>query len=96
MERLSAAPDVLTPRDLMQLLRIGRTKVYQDLRSGAIPSLRLGRRFLVPRAALLEMLRVPRGEAPHGYRPAGPHPPGASNHEATLDSSSSGTAPKSL
>lgn len=47
---------VLTPLEAAKLLRIGRGTVYEQLRIGAIPSIRMGRRILVPKAALMKML----------------------------------------
>jgi len=47
---------VLTPIETAKLLRIGRGTVYEQLRIGAIPSIRMGRRILIPRAALMKML----------------------------------------
>jgi len=51
-------PLVLTPIETAKLLRISRGTVYEQLRSGAIPSVRCGRRILVPRVALLKMLET--------------------------------------
>jgi len=53
---------VLTPIETARLLRIGRGTVYEQLRCGAIPSIRLGRKILVPRAALLKMLQNAGGD----------------------------------
>lgn len=47
---------MLTPIETAKLLRIGRGTVYEQLRIGAIPSIRMGRRILIPRAALMKML----------------------------------------
>ena len=47
---------VLTPIETAKLLRIGRGTVYEQIRLGVIPSIRFGRRILVPRAALMKML----------------------------------------
>ena len=49
---------VLTPTEAARLLRIGRGTAYEQIRLGTIPSLRMGRRILVPRAALLKMLEM--------------------------------------
>ena len=38
------------------MLGIGRATAYEGVRTGVIPSLRVGRRLLVPRAALERML----------------------------------------
>lgn len=62
----SELPLVLTPMETAKLLRIGRGTVYEQIRSGRIAHLRLGRRILVPRAALLKMLE----EASDGQRQA--------------------------
>jgi excisionase family DNA binding protein len=49
-------PLVLTPIETARLLRIGRGTVYEQIRCGNIPSIRMGRRILIPRAALLKKL----------------------------------------
>lgn len=49
---------VLTPTETAKLLRIGRGTVYEQIRLGVIPSVRLGRRILVPRVALMRMLET--------------------------------------
>ena len=41
----------LTPEDLCKMLPISRTVVYRELRAGNIPSIRLGRRLMIPCAA---------------------------------------------
>lgn len=47
---------VLTPRETAKLLRVGKSTIYEQIRCGRIAHLKLGRRILVPRAALLKML----------------------------------------
>ena len=47
---------VLTPLETARLLRIGRGTVYEQIRLGVIPSIRMGRRILVPKVALMKML----------------------------------------
>ncbi len=46
----------LTVTETAALLGISRQTAYQEVRKGAIPSLRLGRRILVPVHALEAML----------------------------------------
>lgn len=53
---LADMPDVLTPAEVMQILRMGRSKFYIAIREGQIPSIRLGRKILIPKAAIQEML----------------------------------------
>ena len=52
---------VLTPIETAKLLRIGRGTVYEQIRCGAIPSIRMGRKILVPRKALMKMLEEVKG-----------------------------------
>lgn len=55
---------VLTPVETAKLLRIGRATVYEQIRLGTIPSIRMGRRILIPRAALMRKLEAPGDGAP--------------------------------
>ena len=43
---------LLTPTDCAQLLSLGRSKVYELLASGQLPSVQVGRARRVPAAAL--------------------------------------------
>ena len=51
-------PDVLKPLQVAQFLGIGRGTVYESLRTGVIPSIKIGRRVLVPKAAIRRMLEA--------------------------------------
>ena len=46
----------MTVEEVASLLGLGRTAAYEAARRGQIPSRRLGRRVIVPVAALLEWL----------------------------------------
>ncbi|MGB8909096.1 MAG: helix-turn-helix domain-containing protein [Candidatus Cybelea sp.] len=54
--RFAELPDVLTPRDLIAYLPIGRNAVYDALRTRAIKSVRVGQKLLITKAALREFL----------------------------------------
>jgi excisionase family DNA binding protein len=56
----AAAPDRLTVRveDAAELLGISRGAAYARAADGSLPTIRLGRRLLVPRAALEKMLET--------------------------------------
>ena len=43
---------VLTVEQVRHLLQISRNLAYEGVRTGQIPSIRIGRRILIPRAAL--------------------------------------------
>ena len=51
-----AAPLVLTVEEAAEALRISRQSAYQAVRNGEIPTVKVGRRILVPRQQLEEML----------------------------------------
>ena len=56
---------VLSVEEARKLLRVGRGLMYDAIRRGEIPSIRVGRRILIPRAALHKMLEGnpgPRGQ----------------------------------
>lgn len=56
---------VLTVEEAAKLLRIGRAAAYAAVRSGEIPSVRVGRFIRVPYSALVAKLKSP----PHDGRP---------------------------
>jgi excisionase family DNA binding protein len=45
-------PDLLTPLEAARYLRIGRTKVYGMLRTGELPSIRVGRLYRIKKPEL--------------------------------------------
>ena len=47
---------VYTIQEAAILLNLGRSSMYQAVRNGSIPSVKLGRRLLIPRAALEQFL----------------------------------------
>lgn len=50
-------PLVLTVAEAKPLLRgMGINQIYEGIRRGEIPSIRIGRKILIPRAKLLELL----------------------------------------
>lgn len=56
--RLDEMPDVVTVEEARYILRIGRNSMYEAVRRGEIPGvIRLGRRLLIPRAALERLLK---------------------------------------
>lgn len=48
----ASPPLCVTPTEAAKLLSIGRTKMYSLLKSGKIPSIRVGRKILIPTAEL--------------------------------------------
>jgi excisionase family DNA binding protein len=56
----------LTVEEAAKLLGISRGLAFQAVRRGDIPSIRIGRRILIPRARLRALLD---GDNPHGAVP---------------------------
>jgi excisionase family DNA binding protein len=50
-----AASAMGSPDDLAAALGVGRNKAYELLTSGAVPALRHGRRWLIPRATISKL-----------------------------------------
>jgi excisionase family DNA binding protein len=50
-------PDVLTVEEARQRLRLGRNAIYDAIKNRQVPSVRIGKRILVPRLAFEAMLR---------------------------------------
>ena len=49
-------PDFLKPAELQAILRLGKNAVYEGIRRGEIPSIRIGDRILIPRRKLESMM----------------------------------------
>ena len=60
---MSQTDAVLTVEEVAAILRISRGLAYEMVRIGRLPSIRLGRRLLVPRSALERMLEGDRQTA---------------------------------
>jgi excisionase family DNA binding protein len=54
--KLESFPDVLTVQEAARILRLGRNAAYEAIRRGEIPSLRIGRRIVIPRTGLERLL----------------------------------------
>ncbi|MFW6175160.1 MAG: helix-turn-helix domain-containing protein [Chloroflexota bacterium] len=52
---------VYSPAEAQRLLGLGRTTVYERIRDGSLPAVRIGRRLMIPREALLRMLSPEQG-----------------------------------
>jgi excisionase family DNA binding protein len=48
--------DTLTVEEAAEILRISRTSAYKAVRAGEIPSVRVGRRDIIPRVAIERLL----------------------------------------
>jgi excisionase family DNA binding protein len=70
-------PTVITVEQAGELLRLGRSAAYEAARRGELPTMRFGRRLLVPTGKLLALLGIDPGNADGGPAEAaaeGHHP----------------------
>jgi len=49
-------PKVYTVREVQRLLNLGRSSVYEAITRGDIPTIRIGKRLLIPRVAIDQIL----------------------------------------
>lgn len=49
-------PDLLTPAEVGALIRKRRGQVYDDIRTGVLPSVKIGRALRIPKRDLLRQL----------------------------------------
>jgi excisionase family DNA binding protein len=51
-------PAVMLVEEAAAVLRLGRNATYESVRRGEIPSIRIGRRLLIPKSGLERLLGV--------------------------------------
>ncbi len=50
--------DVVTIEDIMKMLHLGRTTVYELLKSGVIYSVKIGKKYIVPKQSIINFITV--------------------------------------
>ena len=55
-EELREYDDILSPDDVMQVLKIGRNSLYSLLKSGEIPGIMLAGKYRIPKKELIEYI----------------------------------------
>ena len=50
--------DVVTIEDIMKMLHLGRTTVYELLKSGVISSVKIGKKYIVPKQSIINFITV--------------------------------------
>ena len=57
-------PDVVSVQDVQAMLHIGRNAAYALLQSGAISTVRVGKRYIIPKASVVDFLGLNKGAKP--------------------------------
>lgn len=55
-EMFSKYNDVVTVEDVMEMLHLGRVTVYNLLKSGRIHTLRVGKKYVIPKKSVIDFL----------------------------------------
>lgn len=53
---LDSYNDVLMPKDIQEILHVGRNTVYSYLANGTIKSIRIGGKYRIPKVYLMDFL----------------------------------------
>ncbi|WP_322173173.1 helix-turn-helix domain-containing protein [Acutalibacter caecimuris] len=64
-------PDVVSVDDVQAMLHIGRNAAYSLLQSGAISTVRVGKRYIIPKASVIDFLGLNKGAKPAIMNPSG-------------------------
>lgn len=51
-------PDVVTPDDLQTMLKIGRNSVYDLLKNKLIKSIRVGKKYIIPKVNVIDFIKT--------------------------------------
>lgn len=49
-------PDVVTIKQLMQMLNIGKNKAYELIKNKTIQTVRIGKKYIIPKVAVIQFL----------------------------------------
>lgn len=52
----SEYPDVVTVDDLQKMLKIGRNSAYDILKAGLIKTIKIGKRYIIPKQSVINFL----------------------------------------
>ena len=55
-------PDIVTPTDLQKMLHIGRNSVYEILKNNSIKTIRLGKKYIIPKINVIKYLTAETAE----------------------------------
>ena len=51
-------PDVVTPEDVQNMLHIGRNRVYELLKTNSIKSIKVGKKYIIPKKSVINFLQL--------------------------------------
>ncbi len=51
-------PDILTIEQLMEMLHIGRNSAYSMLKEGLIKTIKVGKKYIIPKKSVIEFIET--------------------------------------
>ena len=57
-EIFSEYPDVISVDDLQKMLKIGRNSAYDILKAGLIKTVKVGKRYIIPKQSVINFLAI--------------------------------------
>lgn len=51
-------PDILTIEQLMEMLHIGRNSAYSMLKAGLIKTIKVGKKYIIPKKSVIEFIET--------------------------------------
>ncbi|WP_322173289.1 MULTISPECIES: helix-turn-helix domain-containing protein [Acutalibacter] len=64
-------PDIVSVEDVQAMLHIGRNAAYGLLQSGAITTIRVGKKYIIPKASVIDFLGLNKAAKPDIMNPSG-------------------------
>lgn len=68
---LESYPDILTTEEVCEILRVKPLTVYEYIKSGRLPAIRIGKRYRIEKSKLIEFLEA---ASTGGEQKAAPRP----------------------
>jgi len=57
-EMFTDYPDIVRIEDLQAMLQIGRNSVYTLLKQGLIKSIKIGKKYIIPKSAVIDFVKT--------------------------------------
>lgn len=51
-------PDIVSVEEIQEMLRIGRNSVYTLLKQGLIKSIKIGKKYIIPKSAVIDFVKT--------------------------------------
>lgn len=56
-ELFAKYPEIVSIQDVMKMLNMGRCRVYRTLKSGQIKTVKVGNKYIIPKASVIAFIK---------------------------------------